>query len=515
MDELVELRCKYCGAPLDREAIESDAPYVTCPCCGTTQQRLDAKKYMDQMMGQIQSWIAKTVPGGMMMGQMGENVDPIARHNIFINNVKPSLDVEITQYRFGLNDAISNALIVLPFSKSEPLKSKHTSSQAFEFDAKLKSVSALAVDDESKKCIKNGEGIAQVYALIVNNSKLLSDTTPGRFTLMAKNFQDAAGIIEGCEGYEGLSTRLLALSKVCKASDMVLNGDVLGCASITESACNDLKQAKNAIMMNPKLAMTLRAMDLEIGQCNTLQNVTDMVTKGTSKDPLKLLTLITEVSAVQYPRSSDWDRLLNRDEREYELFGYVNDIVTAKNEGTLPICTGAGDILVPFWDIDLKYSFTTGGLFKKKSVVVTEDLLVPAFFTISASALADPRKGLTDIFANAPESTLLERFKGEEESISGGAGIGALTLSATQNSPGTRTVVIPLSTSTEAARLVELYLNQCCRTHSKLKLSKPTVKGMVYVPCSSSGGAIVAPDSFGGLAPAIMREVSASNLIKL
>ena len=55
MDEMVELRCKYCGAPLDKKDIESDSPYVTCPSCGTTQQRLDAKKYMEQMMGQIQS----------------------------------------------------------------------------------------------------------------------------------------------------------------------------------------------------------------------------------------------------------------------------------------------------------------------------------------------------------------------------------------------------------------------------------------------------------------------------
>ena len=47
MDEMIELRCKYCGAPLDRKDIESDSPYVTCPSCGTTQQRVDAKAYMD------------------------------------------------------------------------------------------------------------------------------------------------------------------------------------------------------------------------------------------------------------------------------------------------------------------------------------------------------------------------------------------------------------------------------------------------------------------------------------
>lgn len=85
MDEMIELRCKYCGAPLDRGSVESEAQYVTCPYCGTTQQRVDAKAYMDQMMAQIKSWIGKAIPGGFSLSQT-DNVDPIARHNIFVNN---------------------------------------------------------------------------------------------------------------------------------------------------------------------------------------------------------------------------------------------------------------------------------------------------------------------------------------------------------------------------------------------------------------------------------------------
>ena len=268
MDEMVELRCKYCGAPLDKKDIESDSPYVTCPSCGTTQQRLDAKKYMEQMMGQIQSWISRTIPGGFTLSQT-ENVDPIARHSIFINSVKPSVDVEISEYRFALNDVISNPLIVLPFSKGEPAKASRTSTEAFEFDAKLKSVSPRAVDQDSKDSIHTGEGIANTYAMIVNNSKLLTDTTPGRFALMANNFKEAAQSIRNAKGFEPLASRLQALSKVCAASDLVLNGDALGCSAKIEEAMSDLEKAKTEILKSPRLAMTLRAMDIEIGQCRT------------------------------------------------------------------------------------------------------------------------------------------------------------------------------------------------------------------------------------------------------
>lgn len=513
MDDMVELRCKYCGASLDRKDAESDSPYVTCSSCGTTQQRVDAKRYMEQLMGQIQSWISRSLPGGITIGQT-ENADPIARRSIFMNSVKPRLDVEISQYRFALNDAISAPLIVLPFSKGAPRRSAITANQAFEFDAKLKSVSPLAVDEDSSSIIREGEGYAKTYALIQNNSKLLSEDLPGRFTLMAGNFSEAAESLKGCRGYESLRSRLLALAEVCAASDMVLNGDALGCSSKAEAGITDLEKAKQELLANPRLAMTLGAVDQEIAQSRTLKNIADMACTGATKDPLRLLTVITQVSSIDYPSNPQWDRLLRRDERDFELYRYVKDIVAAKNGGTLPICTGDGTVLYPFWDVDLRYSFTTGSLFSKKSVIVTEDLMVPATFTLSARALSDPRSGLTDIFAAAPESSITNKLKGEERSISGGAGIGRLAESASENGPGSRTVVVPLSTMSEATRLVDMYLEQCSKTHSKLKLSKPEVKGLVYVPCTAQGD-IELPGTFKGLEPAVVRELGADKLITL
>ena len=258
MDEMIELRCKYCGAPLDRGSVESEAQYVTCPYCGTTQQRVDAKAYMDQMMAQIKSWIGKAIPGGFSLSQT-DNVDPIARHNIFVNNVKPMLDVELTEYRLALNSVIASPLIVLPFTKGEPARSNHTSAQAFEFNAKLKSIEPLAVDQDSRTAITDGENMSSAYAMIVNNSKLLTDTTPGRFAMMSNNFKDSAESVRRCKGYEPLASRLEALSEVCSASDMVLNGDALGCSMKAESAIGKLEAAKKEILANPRMAVMIRA----------------------------------------------------------------------------------------------------------------------------------------------------------------------------------------------------------------------------------------------------------------
>ena len=511
MDGMIELRCKYCGAPLDRESLESESPYVTCPCCGTSQQRVDAKAYMDQMMGQIQSWISKAIPGGFSITQQ-ENVDPIARHNIYMNNVKPVLDLEMNEYRFALNSTLSSPLIVLPFTKGDPARSKHTSAQAFEFNAKLKSLEPLAVDAQNKKAIMDAEGLSTAYALIVNNSKMLMDTTPGRFTLMSNNFRESSDALKKCDGYDAVSMRLNGLAEVCAASEMILNGDNLGCLTKAEQGAQMLATAKTEILKNPRLAMTLRAIDLEIEQTQTLIGVAGSSTVG-DDNPLHTLETINRITSVPYPDNRQWSPLLNRDDRNGELQEYMGRIMNAKSGGTLPICSGDGDILVPFWDVDLKYSFTTGGLFNKKCVEVSEDILVPAIFTLSSRALDNPCYGVTDIFSAVPEKSIIDRFKGNEDSISGGAGIGRLAESASENQIGSRKVMVPLSTKTEAMRLVDNYMRLVSSNNSKLKLSKPFVKRLIYIPCRSGSNGPVLPEMFGKLVPAVMQDPCMANTI--
>ncbi len=511
MEEMVELRCKYCGAPLDEKDLKSDSPYVKCQCCGTSQQRVDAKAYMEQMMGEIKSWISKAVPGGFSLSQT-ENVDPIARYNIYINNVKPMVEPEIREFRLDMNSLISSPLIVLPFTKGEAAKPKHSSNHAFEFQAKLKSIEPLAVDNDNKGKIVEAENIASTYALLVNNSKLVTDTTPGRFVLMANNFKQAADMMSKCKGYEPFVDRLKALEEIALASDYVLNGNALDCTVKAERGIKSLEEAKKNIFKSPTMAVMIRAVDVEIAQSKTLLHITEMA-NGTSADPLELLNLLNSISSMKYPNNPEWNYLLDKKERDAEMFAQIESIMAARNSGAMPICAGSGDLLYPFWDVDLKYSFTTGALFSKKSVEVTEDLLVPATFTVSPTALTNPRTGLTDIFAAAPEASMMARIKGQENSISGGAGIGVLADSAANNSPGTRKIVVPLSTKTEATKLVEEYLKQCSGTHSKLKLSKPVVKRLIYVPCSAEGKNVKLPNAFGGLEPKVVGSLGTGNIV--
>ena len=73
--------------------------------------------------------------------------------------------------------------------------------------------------------------------------------------------------------------------------------------------------------------------------------------------------------------------------------------------------------------------------------------------------------------------------------------------------------MIPLSTKTEATKLVEEYLKQCSSSHSKLKLSKPLVKKLVYIPCNLSGDSISLPKAFGNLTPKVVSALGAKGIV--
>lgn len=505
------LRCKYCGAPLDKKDLESDSPYITCSSCGTSQQRMDAKAYLDQMMGQIQSWISKTIPGGFSMAQ-SENVDTVARYNIFNNNVRPRIEVEYSEYKFAVNTLLSCPLMTLPFTTDNSANPVHTSAKAFEFNARVKSIEPLAVDDGSRTLVTSAEEMASGYAMLINNTKLLQEDKPGRYILMANNFTEASASFKKVKGYGLVSERFQALAEICTGCDKLLNGDGMGSLSYFEKGYDQLSNVKNGVSTDLNLGIMYQAVGMEMTQAKILTEIAGFITKGVASDPLQILNTIKRIMSFRYPTQGKWGFLLGNKDRFDEVFDHLSKVLSAKSGGTLLIAAGSGEYLIPFWDIDLRYSFQTGAMWAKKSVEVVEDILVPADFVIDPQCLNDPRSAVTDIFAIRPEKSILSGIKGTETSISYGEGIGKLSDSATQNSPGARKIVVPLSTEREAKKLVSEYLAVCTSQDSKLKLSSPYVKSLIYIPCDVRGNVEV-PSGFGKLVPGRVKRMNPSEMI--
>ena len=511
MDEMVALRCKYCGAPLDEAQIKSDSPYVTCQSCGTTQQRMDAQEYLNQLMGQVQSWISSAIPMGFNIAG-AENVDPVARHSIFTKDVRPKIELEMNEFKFSNISLLGNCLLVLPFSTTNVCKPTHTAAKAFEFNAKVRSISALAVDDESKDVVEDATSLSQSYALMINNTELLCNDKEGRYILMANNFTAAAESLKKAKGKEVVAARFAALAEICTGIDKLLSGNLVDSEAMIRKGRDELVPLKDQAMASMEYGIMVQGITQEIAMCDVMLNVIES-TRSAGGDPLTTLSGFIKVLTAKLPSHPKWGYVFNDSGRMTEVVESMNAALKSKIDGTIPVAAGGGKLLVPFWMVDLRYSFETGALWKKKSVEVDDMLLIIADFIIDERCLNDPSLAVTDIFSDRPKNGRFAGIKGDETSLSNGSGLRAIADSVSDQSAGGREIAMPMSTKKEAEKLCGEYLAKVSAKDKKFKLSKPEVRKLIYIPCTVSGNRITC-EPLDTMVPERMKNIDAGTVIK-
>lgn len=510
MDDLVELRCKSCGAPIDVTGLDPNSPYVTCQYCGTSQQRMDAKKYMDDMMIQIKTWLSNAMPVGMGV-EAGENVDPVARHSIFINDVKPRIESELESYRFSNLSLLGNTLLTVPFNSTTVCATQHSPNTVFELNAKARSVAPLAVTPEDKELITTTSVITQSYALTLNNVKLLSEVKDGRWSILATNFREGAKAMADLPSYSLACERFEALGDVSEGFAYFMEGNIGDATASITAGRDKLLSVKDRVFSDPQMSIMYMGIEQEVNIANIVLDIAGFVyTMG--GDPLQTMNIVKDVINAKPAQNPRWNFLTGNQNRFNEIFGEISKVINAKNGGEIPVADGQGDILVPFWEVDLRYTFVTGKLWSKKSVEVKDDILICADFVMDPACLDNPASALTDIFRYRPESSIIESFCGDETRISSGTGIGKIQDSVKMRSASGRKIVLPLSTKAEAEKACVDYLAQTSKSYSKFKLSQPVVQRIVYVPCTSSNGRLVLPNDFGNMEPDHIARMSQNSI---
>ena len=497
---MVALRCKYCGAPLDEDQIKSDSPYITCQSCGTTQQRMDAETYLNQLMGQVKSWISSAIPMGFNIAG-AENIDPVARHSIFTKDVRPKIELEMNEFKFSYISLLGNCLLVLPFSTTNVFKPTHTASKAFEFNAKVKSVSALAVEEDSKELIEDAASMSQSYAMMINNVELLAEDKEGRYILMANNFTESANALKKVKGKEVVVKRFEALAIVCNGINELLSGNFVDSEAHIKEGQGKLAPLKDEAFSSMEFGIMSQAISQEIATCEVLLNVIEATRTSNVGDPLSVLNGFIKVLNTKLASHPKWGYLLNEKSRMNEVMENMSLAMCARfGKSPVPVASGGGKYLVPFWEIDLLYSFETGALWKKKSVEVSDKLLLAADFVVDDKCLNTPATAMTDIFSDRPKEGRFSGIKGEETSLSNGSGLIAITDSVSDQTVSGRSIYLPMSTKKEAEKLCGEYLGSVADKNRKFKLSKPEVKRLVYIPCDVQGGKVVC-DALANMVP--------------
>ncbi len=493
-DPMVALRCRYCSAPLDAPATPVET--VTCRSCGTAQKMLDARQYLEELKLSVSQWLRQAVPLGLDISR-GANVDPIARYGVFVNNVKPRLDTEFTEYRFNMSALLAQPLVTLPYLLNDQLRPANQSKDVFLFQAKIQSIQPLAVNAEAQKIVEDANAVAVSYAYLLNNVRLLGERKDDRFALMGENFTAAAKAMGARpEMYPGLVERLDAESLTAVAADQFTNGKLPEAGRAAAQAIELYQRAQVAASTSMTSIVMLQGIRDESSSAEAIRLLSQASTGDPTTDSKVILGTQSVLAVLQqYPHIyGNSGRLLGIVQRMTALRSARQSASTAR------VLPGSGNVLYPFWVVDLRYSFVTGALWAKKGVEVSEYLLV------AANAFVDGNwnspGAVTDVFRARMKSGVFDSLTGKETSISGG-GVAALLQQSSNQYLG-MPAIPPLSSEADAQEMATAYLNSTIMTdphiQKKLRLSQPRVVEVAYVPAQLDGYHLAFPQ-FGAISP--------------
>jgi len=511
--KLLGLRCPECGASLP----ETEKELVKCKYCGTTVRIEDANKYMEHLKGFVIEWIRTALPLGMSAA-FSSSVDPLARHNIFIQNILPSLGAEFSRVQLDAFEAFATPLTSPPFVRYSFARGRQKDAKSlFSYDAKVSSVQPLAVNPDDQAVVQKMGGLSRAFAHVLIALDLMEKVNVGSYKIVAENFAVAAKALK--IPYETLSNRLMALSEVYLSIDDLLSKKIAESRKKINKAKTILEEVSSKSALDISLSICVSAIDQELEVAKTVSLIIDMMESDTMGDQLetvrKVENLFEKISTGCQVNAPNWKHRFEHLGRYSEITKWLFLILDAKRGKTpIKIATGSGSVLFPFWVAEINYTFGTGALWMRKGKYVKETALVATTFPLHQNFVNSPSEVVTDIFSRRPDGTLLGSITGAETSISTGGNISRLVQMANLRPASGYTFVPPLSTASEAKQLMNEYLQQVSRgLGGKLQVASCEVSDIIFVPVDLTTGFINFHGTLGQIQPKQVGELQLINSV--
>jgi hypothetical protein len=496
------LRCGSCGAPYTGR---TDGEILTCTYCGTSARMVDARQFLDHFMAQVTAFVRQAVPSGLDLSR-SQTVDPVARLAAFNSGIRPRLATESDQYRLSCFRLLSSPLAVLPFSPGPTPPPGADPAKVSIFAAQVQSVSGLAVDDASRELVRRTGGVASCYQSLLVATRLSAGGQPERLHLISQDFQAASAAIDSAGRWPALSVRLAALAEECQAVDLLLSGRELGDArQLLGAAQDDLNRSRGLLSAAPELGYMVTAVDQELAVVRTIRSMLEMAERSPSVPPQPLIyaqRLSGVLDWLSQNAPGDWASYFRSSRLREAVFQRAAQLRAAQaGTGGVKIASAGGGTFVPFWVVELPYTFETGVLWTKRGKEVPETLLLAATFPTDLSGLGGTQcaRVLTDVFAasrgGGAVNEYYDRLRGRQQKISESGSLAALVQGATVYSLPGQQAIPPFTTEVEALRLVQLYVDGVRSSNpkaaSQLRASSPRVVELVYVPCNLQASPLV------------------------
>jgi len=473
--ELRILRCVKCGAPISEQLSRSD--YVECSFCGYTQKLVDMREYVDKLRGEIQNWVRSMVPPSVVVSQI---VDPMARHNIFIFNIKPKILGEYVSVKSRLSTLLTNPLFVLPFCQSTV--SHVDPKKCFENLARVQSIEPMAVVDEDKSFFDDVQVAYETYAHVVNAFELISAKSDLSFLI--KNFEQVTASLERLPHKATENKRMHGVAIAYHATDEFLKGNPKAAKQSSTQALSLLSEVIKEAAKSTAIAVMVPATITEISVLKALQSLIEASSRlfEVGRSPTEILPVVDN-----YFRVVEELRIRRGASTKIyeELCLCLKQIIDAKNgAGEIEILPGSGDLMVPVWVVSLTYTFATGTLLWKKGKDVEEKILVSATWPLASQPV-------TDIFGTS--AGLMDQLAGRETTLSNGFAGDILTKTRTSSVPSKTKIIPPLLTKEESERFAESYLDATSRRlGGKIRFSVAHSVKLVYAPVEVRGDDVFA-----------------------
>lgn len=430
---------------------------------------MDAREYLDKLRGEIHAWLKEIAPPTAITSTVA---DVIARHNIFVLNVKPKILPEFTSTKSKLSTLLSSPLFILPFFTSMGIKIVGDSKKAFEDLAKMRSIEPL-VTEEDKAFFDDVISTYAAYAYAHLALDIISKK--GDISLVERNFQNIVATLEGMPQKKVEYTRADGLYKGYQALEYFLSGSVSTAKPLIEDALAKLENASKDAVKSPSTALYIPAISNEVSALKALKRLNEAAAKTfeVGKTPIELMPYLNKYFNLT-------EKIRDRKVIYDELANYLADIIEAKvGTGHVEALPGSGNLLIPFWEMSITYTFATGSLLWKKGKMVEDKLLVVATEPLASVPWVDIFKVTAGFW---------DRVKGREETLTGSLFTNLSAQIRKTSIPYNIKVIPPITNRKRSEDLANYYLDMVIqRMGDKIKFGASEPQRLIYVPAEIRG----------------------------
>ncbi|GEM_PF-3160647 len=490
----ISLRCRNCGAPLKPSKREE---YVKCEYCGYVQRLVDAREYLEQLIGFVNQWLSSFIPPGYRV----QTVDPLARHAIFIENLKPQLELEYLNLKVKALNILSHPLTLPPFIQAS--LNLGNSAEAFLTAVKINSIKDFATTQEDEEYLRVFQGLASYYGYVLNALKAAFSSLLEKYYLVVKNLQAAHEAVHDIQELKPLAQRTLAQKYYYEGLSFLVELQLEKARTLFRKALEESKKARKEILENVELSVMLTAIDLER---EFIESVVKLAETLQEYGRLERAGIVTAIGKACQTIIDYGGKPFNLSKFSKIIFLCIQ-ILKRKGSGNLEALPGEGTHLLPFWIGKITYTFKTGILWMKRGEVVEEEVLIPALIPNLATREA-VEEAITDIFKGY-ESDIISYITGSEKRISGGEYIKKLLLNRVKLGREKHNLVLPLTSKEEAERILNLYLSEKKnRERKRIKLVVGEIVDQIYIPYRLNEKPIIAVPLPPNLQPKITLPVN-------